>query len=198
MLLIPLLSRPKISLSLKGSFIILSLQPSFLSLLHPLKKAHFHPPFFSRNPIYVRRGRGYQRIYSFSWSNFPRFLTKMLFATTTSMINLLLVATLGIFTVVVAYDLPEQMCNSFLNSSSSSNAIDMPIVLKMHELLRTIDEASVFSRNSCGAGCDELAPSFNATELAARDAVRALSAYTGRLNISIKMYVIFGFHDHER
>lgn len=47
-----------------------------------------------------------------------------------------------------------------------------------------------FFQNSCGAEGKEVTLLFNNTELAAREAVHALSAYTARLNISIKMYVL--------
>lgn len=104
-------------------------------------------------------------------------------------IKLFLVGTLSIGAIAVKLDPSEQLCNSVMTISTPHNGIYFPIALKMQELIRTIDEASDFAQHGWGGGCQDDIPSFNATELAAQDVVRALSAYIGRLSQSINTYV---------
>lgn len=124
-----------------------------------------------------------------------RFASHNMHSTATTMIKLFLVGTLSISAIAVKHDLSEQLCNSVMTMSTPTDGIYFPIALKMHELIHTIDEASDFAQYGCGGGCKDDIPSFNATEFAARDAVRALSTYIGRLNPSINTYVdILGFN----
>lgn len=113
--------------------------------------------------------------------------TNKFLATAATTMNFFL-AILGL-SAAVKPDLPEQICKSLMTMSGSSTRQPFPLVLKMTELINTIDEASEFSRQGHIANYEDITSSFNVTDFAARDAGRALFAYTGRLSPSLDMYV---------
>jgi hypothetical protein len=85
----------------------------------------------------------------------------------------------------------ETLCAPLFSPSAFNilSPTSFAVAFKLRELNGAFDKASEFVKYACAENCDNIMRELNVAELAWFDVTHALLAYTGRLSVSISMYV---------